>query len=189
MKKAPVQKLTKEEKDSLLDLLAGRFEANPKRHRGITWKSVETKLKKSPKKLWSLSRMEETGGEPDVVGYDKRTGEYVFFDCSAETPSGRRSICYDREALLSRKEHAPESSAMEMADQMGITMLSEKEYRSLQKLGAFDLKTSSWVDTPASIRRLGGALFCDRRYDTVFTYHNGADSYYAVRGFRGSVRV
>ena len=189
MKNGPVKKLSKEERDTLLESLKARFEANMKRHKGIAWNTVEAKLKKSARKLWSLSQMEETGGEPDVVAYDKKDGQYVFFDCSTETPKGRRSICYDRDALDSRKEHKPETSAMDMAHQMGIDMLTEKEYRMLQKLGEFDLKTSSWVHTPASIRRLGGALFCDRRYDTVFTYHNGAESYYGVRGFRGSLRV
>lgn len=159
------------------------------RHKGLEWSKVQAKLEAKPEKLWSLDDMEQTGGEPDVVGYDKKTNEFIFFDCAAESPKGRRSICFDPQALASRKEHKPGGSAIGMADEMGIELLSEEEYRELQKLGKFDLKTSSWVQTPPAIRKLGGALFCDRRYDTVFVYHNGAESYYAARGFRGSLRV
>lgn len=159
------------------------------RHRGIQWSRVQARLEAKPGKLRSLNEMEETGGEPDVVGHDQNTGEYIFYDCSAESPKGRRSVCYDREALESRKEHKPANSAVEMAAAIGIELLTEQEYRALQKLGSFDTKTSSWVQTPADIRKLGGALFCDRRYDHVFLYHNGAQSYYAARGFRGSLRV
>ena len=159
------------------------------RHKGLEWAGVQAKLEANPEKLWSLDEMERSGGEPDVVGHNKKTGEYTFYDCSAESPKGRRSLCYDREALDSRKEHKPENNAIEMAGSMGIELLAEEEYRELQKLGDFDTKTSSWVMTPSSIRKLGGALFCDRRYDTVFVYHNGAESYYAARGFRGSLRV
>ncbi len=159
------------------------------RHKGIEWAKVETKLKNNSEKLWSLIEMEKTGGEPDVVGQDKKTGEYIFYDCSAESPKGRRSLCYDREALEARKEYKPKNNAIDMAMAIGIELLTEEQYRELQKLGNFDLKTSSWVKTPAGIRKLGGAVFCDRRYDTVFLYHNGADSYYAARGFRGSLRV
>lgn len=173
----------------LLSTLEERFEANMPRHMGIKWAEVEAKLEASKTKLLSLSEMERTGGEPDVVGLDKKTGEFIFFDCSAESPKGRRSVCFDPAALESRKEHKPGNSALGMAAEMGIAILTEDEYRTLQKLGEFDLKTSSWVATPAEIRKLGGALFCDRRYDTVFTYHNGAESYYAARGFRGSLRV
>lgn len=175
--------------EELLGILKARFEKNKNRHKGIDWAKVQEKLEASPDKLWSLNEMEMTGGEPDVVGQDKKTSEYIFFDCSAETPKGRRSICYDGEALAARKEHKPKTSAIDMAADMGIELLTEEEYRSLQKLGAFDLKTSSWVKTPPDIRALGGAIFCDRRYNTVFLYHNGADSYYAARGFRGSLRV
>ncbi|HET9885915.1 MAG TPA: DUF4256 domain-containing protein [bacterium] len=159
------------------------------RHKGLEWSKVQARLEANPKKLAALDAMEESGGEPDVVKYDQKTGEFTFCDCSAESPKGRRSICYDREALESRKEHRPKNSAMQMAKDMGVEILSEEEYRALQKLGDFDTKTSSWVRTPAEIRKLGGALFCDRRYNTVFVYHNGADSYYAARGFRGSLRV
>ena len=159
------------------------------RHKGLDWAKVQAKLEANPDKLWSLSEMESTGGEPDVVGHDKKTGEFVFYDCSAESPKGRRSVCYDREALESRKEHKPKDSAIDMATAMGIELLTEEQYRELQKLGEFDAKTSSWVQTPAEIRKLGGALFCDRRYDTVFLYHNGAESYYGARGFRGSLKV
>ena len=159
------------------------------RHKGIEWSKVQAKLEAKPEKLWSLDDMEQTGGEPDVVGYDKKTNEFIFVDCAAESPKGRRSICFDPEALASRKEHKPGGSAIGMADDMGIELLSEEEYRELQKLGKFDLKTSSWIKTPPAIRKLGGALFCDRRYDTVFVYHNGAESYYGARGFRGSLRV
>jgi hypothetical protein len=159
------------------------------RHKGLEWAKVQAKLEAHTEKLWSLNEMERTGGEPDVVGSDKKTGEYIFYDCSAESPNGRRSVCYDREALEARKEHEPKDSAMDMAAAMGIELLTEGQYRELQELGNFDTKTSSWVKTPADIRKLGGALFCDRRYDTVFVYHNGADSYYAARAFRGSLRV
>jgi len=159
------------------------------RHKGLDWAKVQAKLEADNPKLWSLNEMETTGGEPDVVGYDKKTGEYVFYDCSAESPKGRRSICYDREALDARKENKPKDSAVDMAAAIGVELLTEEQYRELQKLGEFDLKTSSWVKTPAEIRKRGGALFCDRRYDHVFTYHNGADSYYAARGFRGSLRI
>ncbi len=158
------------------------------RHKGVEWSKVEAKLEADADKLWSLNEMERTGGEPDVVGQDKRTGEYIFYDCAAESPKGRRSVCYDREALEARKEHKPKDSATDMAAAMGIELLTEEEYRELQKLGEFDTKTSSWVTTPSDIRKLGGALFCDRRYDTVFVYHNGAESYYAARAFRGSLR-
>lgn len=172
----------------LLSTLKARFEKNMNRHEGLEWANVQTRLEADPGKLWSLDEMELTGGEPDVVGHDEKTGEYIFFDCSAESPK-RRSLCYDREALDARKEFKPENSAVDMAAAMGIELLSEEEYRELQRLGKFDLKTSSWVKTPANIRKLGGALFCDRRYDTVFLYHNGAESYYAARGFRGSLKV
>lgn len=188
-KAATKKKLAKAEADKLLQTLKERFERHPSRHKGIDWDHVQERLEANPDKLWSLSEMEKSGGEPDVVGFDKKTGEYVFFDCSAESPTGRRSTCYDREALDSRKEHKPASSAMDMAAAMGIEMLTEEQYRELQKLGEFDMKTSSWVKTPDAIRKLGGALFCDRRYDTVFLYHNGAQSYYGARGFRGSLRV
>jgi hypothetical protein len=183
------KKLTAEQAKALLDILKARFEKNMKRHKGIEWAKVQAKLDASPAKLWALDRMEETGGEPDVVGYDKKNGEYLFYDCSAESPKGRRSICYDHEALEARKEHKPADSAINMAADMGIEILNEEQYRELQELGSFDLKTSSWIDTPAAIRKLGGAVFMDRRYDTVFLYHNGAESYYAARGFRGSLRV
>ena len=173
----------------LLSLLKTRFEKNKHRHKGIDWTAVQARLEANTAKLWSLNEMEMTGGEPDVVNQDKKTGEYLFYDCSAESPKGRRSICYDHEALESRKEHKPANSAIEMAADMGIALLTEEEYRSLQQLGAFDTKTSSWVTTPPAIRKLGGALFCDRRYDAVFTYHNGAVSYYAARGFRGALRI
>lgn len=169
--------------------LRARFEKNMNRHKGLGWAEVQARLEANTGKLWPLHRMESTGGEPDVVGYDKKTGEYLFYDCAAESPKGRRSICYDHEALESRKEHKPENSAMGMAADMGIDILTEGEYRDLQELGQFDTKTSSWIKTPADIRKLGGAIFCDRRYNTVFVYHNGAESYYAARGFRGVLRV
>jgi hypothetical protein len=183
------RELSPEDREEFLVELKDRFEKNMNRHKGLEWTKVQAKLKADPKKLWSLSEMERTGGEPDVVGFDKRAGEYIFYDCSAESPKGRRSLCYDREAWESRKEHKPENSAVEMATAMGIELLTEEQYRELQELGEFDLKTSSWVKTPADIRNLGGALFCDRRFGHVFTYHNGAESYYAARGFRGSLRV
>jgi hypothetical protein len=183
------KKLPAAQQSALLSTLKNRFEKNRNRHKGQEWAELLAKLEASPDKLWSLNEMEQTGGEPDIVAYDKKTDEYIFYDCSPESPKGRRSICYDHEALESRKEHKPENSATEMAAEMGIQLLSEQEYRSLQELGNFDTKTSSWVLTPANIRKLGGALFCDRRYDTVFLYHNGAESYYAARGFRGSLRV
>jgi hypothetical protein len=173
----------------LLKILKIRFEKNTNRHKGIEWSKVQEKLKGNTAKLWSLNEMEITGGEPDVVSYDKKTNGYFFYDCSAESPKDRRSICYDREALNSRKEFKPKNNAVDMASEMGIEILTEGQYRELQKLGSFDLKTSSWVKTPAEIRKLGGAIFCDRRYDTVFVYHNGAESYYAARGFRGLLKV
>jgi hypothetical protein len=178
-----------EQREELLRASKARFEKNMNRHKGLEWAKVQAKLEANPEKLWSLNEMERTGGEPDVVGLDNKTREYIFCDCSAESPKGRRSVCYDREALESRKEHRPEDNAMDMAAAMGIELLAEEQYRELQKLGDFDTKTSSWVKTPAEIRKLGGALFCDRRYDHVFMYHNGAESYYAARAFRGSLRV
>ena len=181
--------LSSEQREELLLALEVRFEKNMKRHKGLEWAKVHAKVVANAEKLLSLNEMEITGGEPDVVGYDKKTDEYIFYDCSAESPKGRRSFCYDREALDSRKEHKPKDSAMDMAAAMGIELLTEEQYRELQELGEFDTKTSSWVQTPAAIRELGGAIFCDRRYDHVFTYHNGAESYYAARGFRGSLRV
>lgn len=181
--------LSPEQRNELLKVLKTRFEKNINRHKGLEWAKVQAKLETQPGKLWSLSEMERTGGEPDVVGHDKKTGGYVFYDCSAESPSGRRSLCYDREALDSRKEHKPKNNAMDMATDMGIELLTEEQYRELQNLGKFDAKTSSWVQTPSGIRKLGGAIFCDYRYGHVFTYHNGAESYYAARGFRGSLRV
>lgn len=183
------EELSPQLRQELLIALQTRFEDNMNRHKGVAWAKVRSKLESHPGKLWSLQEMERTGGEPDVIGHDAKTGEYVFYDCSAESPDGRRSVCYDREALDSRKEHKPASSAMDMAEEMGIELLTEEQYRALQKLGEFDLKTSSWIATPPEIRKLGGALFCDRRYDQVFVYHNGASSYYAARGFRGSLRV
>jgi hypothetical protein len=182
-------KLSPEQREELLGVLKARFEKNMNRHEGFKWAEVQAKLEAKIEKLWSLNEMERTGGEPDVVGHDKKTGEHIFYDCSAESPEGRRSVCYDRESLESRKEHKPENNAIDMAAAMGIDLLTEEQYQELQKLGNFDLKTSSWVKTPAEIRKLGGAIFCDRRYDTVFVYHNGAESYYAARGFRGSLRV
>lgn len=181
--------LSAEQKEGLLATLKARFEKNGHRHEGIEWGKVQEKLEAKPEKLWSLSKMEETGGEPDVVDYDKGTNEFVFYDCSAESPKGRRSVCYDREAWEARKKFKPENNALDMAADMGIEILDEEQFRSLQQLGEFDKKTSSWVRTPAEIRRLGGALFCDFRYGQVFVYHNGADSYYASRGFRASLRV
>jgi hypothetical protein len=183
------KELSPKEHDVLLSVLKARFEKNLNRHQGVEWTKVQGKLEASPEKLWSLNEMEKTGGEPDVVGHDRKTGEYIFDDCSAESPKGRRSVCYDREALESRKEHKPKNSAIDMAAAMGIEILTEEQYRELQTLGNFDTKTSSWVKTPPDIRKLGGALFCDRRYDHVFLYHNGAESYYAARGFRGSLKV
>ena len=183
------KELSLEQREELLRTLKARFEKNMNRHKGLEWAKVQAKLEANTEKLWSLNEMERTGGEPDVVGHDIKTGEYIFYDCSAESPKGRRSVCYDREALESRKKHKPENNAIDMATAMGIELLTEEQYRELQKLGNFDLKTSSWVQTPADIRKLGGAIFCDCRYDTVFVYHNGADSYYAARGFRGSLRV
>jgi hypothetical protein len=181
--------LSPKQREELLGTLKSRFEKNMKRHKGSEWNKILAKLEANPGKLWSLNEMESTGGEPDVIGYDKKTGEYIFYDCSAESPQGRRSFCYDHEALASRKEHKPKNSATEMAAYIGIELLTEAQYRELQELGDFDTKTSSWVKTPAEIRELGGAIFCDRRYNTVFTYHNGAESYYAARGFRGLLRV
>jgi len=181
--------LSPEQREELLAALKARFEKNMNRHDGLEWAHVQAKLEANVDKLWSLYEMERTGGEPDVVGHELETDEYIFYDCSAESPKGRRSVCYDREALESRKEHKPQNSAMDMAASMGIELLTEAQYRELQKLGKFDTKTSSWVITPDNIRKLGGALFCDRRYETVFVYHNGAESYYAARGFRGSLRV
>jgi hypothetical protein len=169
--------------------LKARFEKNMKHHKGLEWAKIQAKLEANPEKLWSLNEMETTGGEPDVVGYDKKTGEYIFYDCSAESPKDRRSVCYDGEALKARKENKPKNNAIDMAAAMGIELLTEEQYRELQKFGDFDTKTSSWVQTPPEIRKLGGALFCDRRYNHVFVYHNGAESYYAARGFRGSLRI
>lgn len=181
--------LSPEQTDALLDILKTRFEKNKNRHEGIAWDKVEAKLTAQPEKLWILNEMEQTGGEPDVVSFDKNTGEYFFYDCSQESPTGRRSLCYDDAALQKRKEHKPKNSAMQMAADMGIEILTEEQYRDLQELGAFDLKTSSWLKTPDEIRKLGGAIFGDRRYDTVFKYHNGAESYYGSRGFRGWLKV
>ncbi len=182
-------KLSPTQREELLRTLKARFAKNMNRHEGLEWAKVEAKLKADAEKLWSLNEMERTGGEPDVVGFDKKTGEYIFYDCSAESPKGRRSLCYDGEALAARKEHKPKDSATDVAAAMGIELLTEEQYRELQKLGSFDTKTSSWVKTPPAIRKLGGALFCDRRYGNVFVYHNGAESYYAGRAFRGSLRV
>jgi hypothetical protein len=181
--------LSPDQREELLRTLKARFEKNMSRHKGLEWAKVQAKLEANPEKLWSLNEMERTGGEPDVVGHDAKTGEYVFYDCSAESPKGRRSLCYDREALDARKENKPENSALDVAAAIGVELLTEEQYRQLQQLGNFDTKTSSWVKTPAEIRKLGGAIFCDRRYNTVFLYHNGADSYYAARGFRGELRV
>ena len=184
---ASKKKLPTDQQKELLSTLKARFEKNMSRHKGLKWDEITSRL--TPTLLWSLHEMERTGGEPDVVGFDKKTGQYIFYDCAAESPKGRRSICYDHEALEARKENKPEDSAINMAEEMGIEILTEEEYRGLQHLGAFDLKTSSWIRTPAPIRKLGGALFCDRRFDHVFTYHNGAESYYAARGFRGKLLV
>ena len=183
------KELSASQREELLKAFKARFEKNMNRHKGLNWAKVQAKLEANPKKLWSLGEMENTGGEPDVIGHDKKTGEYIVFDCSPESPKGRRSICYDREALESRKEHKPKDSAMNMAAAMGIELLTEEEYRELQELGEFDTKTSSWVKTPPDIRKLGGGLFCDRRYGHVFVYHNGAESYYGARAFRGSLKV
>jgi hypothetical protein len=183
------KKLSAEQRNELLKKLENRFEKNMKRHKGIEWTEVKTTLETNTEKLWSLHQMESTGGEPDVIGFDKKTGEYIFYDCSAESPMGRRSVCYDREGQESRKEHKPENNAVDMAAEMGIELLTEAQYRELQKLGSFDTKTSSWIKTPAEIRKLGGALFADFRYGNVFVYHNSAPSYYASRGFRGCLRV
>ena len=183
------KELSAKQREELLNTLKARFQKNMNRHKGLEWAKVQGTLEANTAKLWPLNEMERTGGEPDVVGQDKKTDGYIFYDCSAESPQGRRSFCYDRQALESRKEHKPENNAIDMAASMGIELLTEEQYRELQKLGNFDSKTSSWVKTPADIRQLGGALFCDRRYDTVFVYHNGAESYYAARGFRGSLTV
>jgi hypothetical protein len=181
--------LSPEPQQELLRALKARFDKNMNRHKGLEWAQVQAKLEANAEKQWSLHEMERTGGEPDVVGHDKKTGEYIFYDCSTESPDGRRSLCYDREALESRKEHRPKDSALDMAAAMGVELLTEEQYRELQRLGDFDTKTSSWVKTPSDVRKLGGALFCDRRFNTVFVYHNGAESYYAARAFRGSLRV
>lgn len=183
------RRLSPELVEKILGILKTRFEKNMYRHEGLEWAKVEAKLEANTEKLWSLNEMEITGGEPDVIAYDKNADEYIFCDCSAESPKGRRGVCYDREALESRKEHKPENNAIDMASDMGIEILTEEQYRELQKLGNFDTKTSSWLKTPDNIRKLGGAIFCDRRYDTVFVYHNGAESYYGVRGFRGLLRI
>ena len=183
------KELSPKQSKELLSTIKARFEKNINRHKGIEWAKVLARLETNTEKLWSLNEMEITGGEPDVVGHDKKTGEYFFYDCSAESPKDRRSLCYDDEALEARKEHKPDGSAMEMADSMGIELLTEEQYRELQRLGTFDTKTSSWVKTPSEIRKLGGAIFCDRRYDHVFVYHNGAESYYAARGFRGLLKI
>ena len=189
MTKKNQKALSPEQRDELLRTLKTRFEKNMNRHKGVEWAKVEAKLAANTEKMWSLNEMERTGGEPDVVGYDKKTGEFIFYDCSAESPKGRRSVCYDRAALDARKEHKPKDCATDMAAAIGVELLTEAQYRELQQLGNFDGKTSSWVKTPSDIRKLGGALFCDRRYDHVFVYHNGADSYYSARGFRGSLRI
>lgn len=187
--KSSKMQLSPEQQDELLRTLETRFAKHKSRHKGIEWSKVAARLEGQAGKLWSLYEMEQTGGEPDVIGQDKKTGEYIFCDCSEESPKGRRSLCYDREALDSRKEHKPDDSAADMAEAMGVEMLSEEQYRELQQMGAFDVKTSSWVKTPEAIRKHGGAIFCDRRYDHVFTYHNGASSYYAARGFRAALKV
>lgn len=183
------KELSSDQREELLGALKARFEKNMNRHKGLEWAKIQAKLEANPEKLWALNEMDTTGGEPDVVGFDKSSSEYIFYDCSAESPKGRRSVCYDREGQESRKEHRPENNAVDMADRMGIELLTEEQYRELQKLGNFDTKTSSWIETPSDIRKLGGALYCDRRYNNVFVYHNGAQSYYAVRAFRGSLRV
>jgi hypothetical protein len=183
------KELSPKQREELLRALKDRFEKNLKHHKGLEWAKVQARLEANAEKLWSLHEMERTGGEPDVVGHDKKTGEYVFYDCSAETPKGRTSVCYDREGLESRKEHRPKNTAMDMAAAMGVELLTEEQYLELQKLGEFDIKTSSWVKTPSDMRKLGGALYCDRRYSRVFVGHNGAQSYYAARAFRGSLRV
>lgn len=183
------KKLSPKQRDELLKVLQARFDENMHRHKGLDWAKVQMRLEANPEKLWSINEMESTGGEPDVVGHDKKTGEYIVFDCSTESPKGRRSLCYDREALDGRRENKPANSAMDVAAAMGVELLTEVQYRELQKLGNFDTKTSSWIRTPPEIRKLGGAVFCDRRYGQVFLYHNGADSYYAARAFRGSLRV
>jgi hypothetical protein len=183
------KELSPQRRKELLAALKGRFEKNVNRHKGLAWGEVQAKLEADTETLWSINEMETSGGEPDVVGHDKKTGEYTFYDCSEESPKGRRSVCYDREALDSRKEHKPKDNAVDMAAAMGIELLTEEQYRGLQKLGDFDTKTSSWVKTPSAVRKLGGAFFCDRRFDTVFVYHNGAESYYAGRAFRGSLKV
>jgi hypothetical protein len=189
MTKTNKKELSATQRDDLVERLKSRFEKNVNRHKGLEWPKVQAKLTGNAEKMWSLNEMERTGGEPDVVGHDKKTGEYIFYDCSEESPKGRRSVCYDDEALESRKEHKPKNSAIGMAAAMGIEILTEEQYRGLQELGEFDTKTSSWVKTSTDIRKLGGGVFCDRRYDHVFLYHNGAESYYAARGFRGSLRV
>lgn len=189
VKPMPKQTLSSKQRDELITTLKARFEKNMSRHKDLKWAKIQAKLEGNAEKLWSLSEMEKSGGEPDVVGHDNKTGEYIFYDCSEESPKGRRSLCYDREALNSRKENKPKNSALDVASAMGVELLTEEQYRELQKLGDFDTKTSSWIKTPPQIRKLGGALFCDRRYDTVFLYHNGAESYYAARGFRGWLRV
>ncbi len=183
------KKLSAGQREELLSVLKTRFEKNMNRHKTLEWPNVQAKLETNPGKMWSLHEMERTGGEPDIIGHDKKTGDYIFYDCCPESPKDRRSVCYDHEALESRKEHKPGNSAVEMAADIGIELLTEEQYRELQQLGNFDTKTSSWIKTPAAIRKLGGAIFCDRRYNTVFVYHNGAESYYAARGFRGSLRV
>ena len=182
-------RLSSKQREELIKTLKARFEKNMKLHKGVEWAKVQDRLETNPEKLWSLNEMETTGGEPDVIGQDKKTGEYIFYDCSPESPAGRRSLCYDREALVSRKEHKPKNNVVDVAEAMGIKLLSEEQYRELQQHGKFDTKTSSWIQTPDEIRELGGALFCDRRYNHVFVYHNGAESYYAARGFRGSLSV
>lgn len=189
MKKSSTNELSTEQHEDLLKVLKERFEKNLKRHKELDWNKIQVKLTTNTEKMWSLHEMEKTGGEPDVVAYDKKTDEYIFYDCSVESPKGRRSLCYDRKALESRKEHKPQNSVIDMVEEMGIELLTEEEYRELQKIGSFDLKTSSWLKTPSDIRKLGGAIFADFRYNNIFVYHNGAESYYAARGFRGSLRV